>query len=78
MAEQLEKLLVREVEVGVANLDTATDEGVISTRAVVQRTTGYQPETGQERDLLLVYDPGNIPEVAEALRQASERACAEW
>ena len=78
MADEVEELLVREVEVGVANLDTATDEGVISTRAVIQRATAHEPRTGRERELLLVYDPANIPQVAEALRQASERASAGW
>jgi hypothetical protein len=77
MADEVEELFVREIEVGVANLDTSTDEGVISTRAVVQRTTAHDPRTGQKRELLLVYDPAAIAQVADALRTASERATAE-
>ena len=68
---------MQEIEVGVANLDRSTDDGVVSTRAVVQRTSATDPRTGQERQLLLVFDPGNIPQVADALGRASERASAD-
>jgi hypothetical protein len=77
MAGEIEELLVREVEVGVANLEVCTDEGTTSTQAVVQRTTAHESSTGQERELLLVYDAADVTAVAEALRQASERARAD-
>ena len=67
---------MREVEVGLANLDVSTDEGTTSTPAVVQRTTVHDPETGQDRDLLLVYDPADVAAVSDALRTVSERASA--
>jgi len=76
MEKELEKLFVREVEVGVASLDMSTDEGVVSTRAVVQRTFAHDPENGQERELLLVYEPTSIAPIADALRTASGRATA--
>ena len=77
MTKDVEELFVREVEVGVANLDMSTDEGVVSTRAVVQRTTAHDRNTGQQRELLLVYDPVSVTAVADALRNASERASAD-
>jgi hypothetical protein len=76
MAKEIEELFVREVEVGVANLDISTDEGTTSTRAVVQRITAHDRTTGQERELLLVYDPVDVATVGETLRKASERAFA--
>ena len=77
MADKIEQLFVREVEVGVANLDISTDEGVTSTRAAVQRTTAHDRLTGQERELLLVDDPADVTAVADTLRKASERATAD-
>ena len=70
----LEKLFVTEIEVGVANLDRSPDEGDISTHAVCPADHPQEPGTGQARQLLLVYDSANIPQVADALRRASERA----
>jgi len=77
MDDNFEELFVREVEVGVANLDMATDEGTISTPAVVQRTVAHDHETGEERTLLLVYDAADVVSVADMLRKASERATAD-
>jgi hypothetical protein len=77
MAEEVEELFVRSVHVGVADVDVATEDGVISVRAVVQRAVAQDPRSGDERNLLLVYDPANITEIVEALRAASERALAD-
>jgi hypothetical protein len=77
MDKEIEELFVREVEVGVATLDVSTDEGTTSTRAVVQRTNAYDCKTGEERELLLVYDAADVTAVAETLRKASERAFAD-
>jgi hypothetical protein len=77
MAKEIEELFVREVEVGVVNLDISTDEGTTSTRVVAQRITAHDRTTGQERELLLVYDPADVATVGETLRKASERAFAE-
>ncbi len=77
MGEEIQELFVRNVEVGVANLDMSTDDGVVSTRVVVQRTTADERETGQERELLLVYDTDTVPALADVLRTASERASAD-
>jgi hypothetical protein len=74
MADNTDELFVREVEIGVANLDVSTDEGVVSTRAVVQRTRGHDRDTGQERELILVYDADRITALADGLRKAYERA----
>jgi len=76
VANEIEELFVREVEVGLANVDVSTDEGTTSTPAVVQRTTAHDPETGQDRELLLVYDPADVAAVSDALRKMSERASA--
>lgn len=77
MAEEVEELFVRRVDVGVADVDLATEDEVISVRAVVQRAIAQDPRSGDERNLLLVYDPANITEIVEALRAASERALAD-
>jgi hypothetical protein len=77
MAEEVEEMFVREVEVGVANLDASTDDGVVSTRVVVQRTTAADRKTGAEREFLLVYGAAEVAGVADALQKASERALAD-
>lgn len=77
MADELEQLFVRQVDVGVADIDVSTDDGVISTRVVVQRAKAADRTTGRDRELLLVYGAEEVPAVAEALRRASERATAD-
>jgi hypothetical protein len=74
MADELEELFVEQVSVGVADMDLATEDDVISTRVVVQRTTASDAKSGENRELLLVYGAEEVPAVAEALNKASERA----
>jgi hypothetical protein len=74
MSMEIEELFVRMVEVGVAEMDAATEEGVISTRVVVERATATDRRTGQDRELLLVYGAEEVPAVADALRTAADRA----
>ena len=74
MADKIEELFVREVEVGVGNMDVSTDEGVTSTRVVVERAKAADRATGQERELLLVYGASEAPAIADAIRMAAERA----
>jgi hypothetical protein len=74
MDRDFEQLFVRQVDVGVANMDVATDEGVISTRVVVERVNAADRHTGEDRELLLIYGAEEVPAVADAMRQASERA----
>jgi hypothetical protein len=74
MADELEELFVRRVDVGVADVNLSTDEGVITTRMVVERATAADQKTGQDRELLLVYGAEEVPAVADALRMAAERA----
>jgi hypothetical protein len=77
MADELEELFVREVEVGIADMDLSTGDDVISTQVVVQHTTATERATGRDRELLLVYGAAEVAALADALRKASERATAE-
>jgi hypothetical protein len=69
-----EQLLVHEVEVGVADMDTPTDDGVITTRVVVERAKALDRGSGQEREVLLVYGADDAPAIADAIMRAAERA----
>jgi hypothetical protein len=71
---ELEQLLVHEVEVGVANMDTATEDGVTSTRVVVERAKALDRGSGQEREVLLVYGVDEAPAIADAIHKAAQRA----
>jgi hypothetical protein len=77
MAEDVEELFVEQVSVGIAEMDLATDEDVISTRVVVQRATAADAKTGENRELLLVYGAEEVPAVADAMSKAAERAMAD-
>jgi hypothetical protein len=77
MADELEELFVRRVDIGIADVNMATEDGVISTRMVVERATAADQRTGQDRELLLVYGAEEVPAVADALRMAAERAMVE-
>lgn len=68
-----EKLFARRVDIGIGNMDIATEDGVINTRVVVQEAT-VADENGQERELLLIYDPDGVVAMADALREAAQRA----
>jgi hypothetical protein len=77
MADQVEELLVRTVEVGVVNVDVATEDEVTNMCTVVQRAVAHDARSGHVRRLLLVYHPASITAVAEAMRTASEAALAD-
>jgi hypothetical protein len=74
MADELEELFVRRVDIGVADMDVSTDDGVISTRVVVERASGTDRQSGRDRELLLIYGASEVPALADALRAAAERA----
>jgi chemotaxis protein CheY-P-specific phosphatase CheC len=77
MAVDLEELFARQVDIGVATLDVPAEEGVISARVVVQEVDAVDRNTGQERRLLLVYEAKSVMAMADALRQAAEKATSE-
>lgn len=77
MARDLEELFVHEVEVGVGNMDVSTEDGVVTTRVVVERAKAVDRGNGQERELLLIYGAGEAPAIADAIRAAAERAARE-
>ncbi|GAA1796591.1 hypothetical protein HC028_19475 [Planosporangium flavigriseum] len=72
--DELEELFVRQVDVGVADMDVSTDQGVVTTTVVVERATATERESGEDRQLLLIYGAKEVPALADALRAASERA----
>jgi hypothetical protein len=74
MADELEELFVRQVDVGVADMDVSTEDGVVTTSVVVERATATERESGQDRQLLLIYGAAEVPALADALRAAAERA----
>lgn len=74
MVAELEELLVRQVDVGVADMKVATEDEVISTLVVVERATASNCRTGEDRELLLVYGAAESAVVADALCRASELA----
>ncbi|RCG22439.1 hypothetical protein DQ384_35610 [Sphaerisporangium album] len=76
MAVELTQILSREVVAGVATMDVPTEEGTISARMVVQDITGIDRETGQDRRLLIIFDPDGVEAMADALRQAAAKAKA--
>jgi hypothetical protein len=73
MADENKELFVRDVEIGIANMDVSTDDGVTSTRVVVERANVTDRKTRQERHILLVHDPAAVPTIADALRTAADR-----
>jgi hypothetical protein len=72
--DELEELLVRQVDVGVADMDVSTEDGVVTTTVVVERATATDRESGQDRQLLLIYGADEVPALADALKAAAERA----
>ncbi|HEV7931745.1 MAG TPA: hypothetical protein VGP70_05415 [Actinomadura sp.] len=76
MQPDLEKVFARRVDVGVANMDVSTADGVINTRVVVQHVNGTDGE-GNDRDVVLIFEPAGLPELADALRKAAEEATAD-
>jgi hypothetical protein len=74
MADELEELFVRQVDVGIADMDVSTDNGVVSTSVVVERATATERESGEDRQFLLIYGAAEVPALADALKAAAERA----
>ncbi|MGC9668873.1 hypothetical protein ACNTMW_20230 [Planosporangium sp. 12N6] len=76
MADELQELFVRQVDVGIADMAVTTDDGVVTTQVVVERATAAERETGNERQLLLVYGAAEVPALADALKAAARQAMA--
>jgi hypothetical protein len=49
---------------------------VVNARVVVQHVNGVDDE-GKEREVVLVYEPGRVSALADALRTAEEQATAD-
>jgi chemotaxis protein CheY-P-specific phosphatase CheC len=77
MAVHLEKLFARQVDIGIATVDMPAEDGAISARVVVQEVAAVDQNTGEERRLLLVYEPKGVIAMADVLRQAAEKATSE-
>ncbi|WP_238019531.1 hypothetical protein KZZ52_54655 [Dactylosporangium sp. AC04546] len=73
----MEELFVRQVDIGIADMDIAVDDQLTTTRVVIERATATDRKGGAERDLLLVYGAAETKAVAEALHRASEMAMEE-
>lgn len=74
MAKERTELVVEQVDVGVGDLEASTDGGVRHERVVVEHVRGSEPASGQEREVLLVYRTDEVPNLAEQLRLAADRA----
>ncbi|WP_433051606.1 hypothetical protein [Dactylosporangium sp. CS-033363] len=70
----MEELFVRQVDIGVADMDIEVDDRLTTTRVVVERATATDRHGGKDRELLLVYGAAETKAVAEALQRASELA----
>jgi MOSC domain-containing protein YiiM len=70
----MEELFVRQVDIGVADMDIAVGDQLTTTRVVVERATATDRHGGPDRELLLVYGAEETKAVAEALQRASELA----
>jgi hypothetical protein len=68
-----DKLFARRVDIGVGRMDISTKDLVIDAPVVVHEVTAAD-ENGQEREFILLYDPDRVPPMADALREAAERA----
>ncbi|MCW2898439.1 MAG: hypothetical protein JWO67_704 [Streptosporangiaceae bacterium] len=73
MEADLQKLFVRQVDIGVAYMDVSTEDGVVNARVVVQQVRATD-DSGQDRELALIYEPARVPTLADALRKAAEQA----
>ncbi|MFF5205574.1 hypothetical protein [Streptosporangium sp. NPDC000396] len=74
MSVDLEELFVSQVDVGIATMDVPTEDGVISAHMVVQQVTATDRRTGQERQLMLIFSSRGVVTMADALREAAEKA----
>ncbi|MER7002349.1 hypothetical protein [Dactylosporangium sp. NPDC000555] len=70
----MEELFVRQVDIGVADMDISVDDQLTTTRVVVERATATDRRGGPDRELLLVYGAAETHAVAEALRHAADLA----
>ncbi|MCU1489354.1 MAG: hypothetical protein JWM85_759 [Acidimicrobiaceae bacterium] len=77
MAEQVDELFVKEVEIGVGTLDRSTDDGVVSERVVVERVAGADRASGEDRNVVVIYAPEDVEQLADHLRTAAQVAMAE-
>ncbi|MEV8635475.1 hypothetical protein AB0395_27830 [Streptosporangium sp. NPDC051023] len=74
MAIELEELFARQVDIGIATMSTPDGDGADGAHVVVQRIAAIDGKTGQERHLLLVYQPDGVTAMVDVLRQAAEKA----
>jgi hypothetical protein len=77
MAKDVEELIVEKVDVGIGDMDRSAEDGVVSVRVVTQRVSAVETKTANPRELLLVYGAAEVAAVADALREASQRALAD-
>ncbi|MEV6924124.1 hypothetical protein AB0M46_06365 [Dactylosporangium sp. NPDC051485] len=70
----MEELFVRQVDIGVADMDISVDDQLTTTRVVVERATTTDRHGGPDRELLLVYGAEETRAVAEALYRAADLA----
>jgi MOSC domain-containing protein YiiM len=73
----MEELFVRQVDIGVADMDISVDDQLTTTRVVIERATATDRHGGPDRELLLVYGAAETRAVADALHRASEMALVE-
>jgi MOSC domain-containing protein YiiM len=73
----MEELFVRQVDIGVADMDISVDDQLTSARVVVERATATDRHGGPDRELLLVYGAEETRAVADALRRASDVAMSD-
>jgi hypothetical protein len=71
-----EKLFARQVDIGVGRMDISTEDLMIDAPVVVQEVDAVDG-SGQERRLILIYDPERVLPITETLRAAAERAKAD-
>ncbi|WP_432979398.1 hypothetical protein [Dactylosporangium sp. CA-233914] len=70
----MEELLVRQVDIGVADMDISVDDQLTTTRVVVERAIATDRHGTRERDLLLIYGAAETRALAEALNRAADLA----
>lgn len=57
----MEELFVRQVDIGVAEMDVAVGDQLSTTRVVVEHATATDGRGGPDRQLLLVYGAEETP-----------------
>ncbi|MFI5916110.1 hypothetical protein [Dactylosporangium sp. NPDC051541] len=68
----MEELIVRQVDIGVAEMDIAVDDQLTTTRVVVERATATDRHGRKDRELILVYGLDGTRARAAALHRAAD------